>query len=151
MKLSSRYLVAFAVIAIMVVVGVIFIGQERNFRRVQNDIEALQVEGVDHLIVYEGDWPRDRPRTVYDRAKIALVLESLRTGNSYSPSHDRHNGFERFVIIEPQGIELSIYQKIDDDSAVIVSLGDWDWHDTSAHRSHYGYLRCKLPEAWKDL
>ncbi len=117
-------------------------------RSVVSAIEKLESRDVDRVLVYDGDWPRGIARVVEDTEKIEMLIISLKTGKRYFPNHDRNNGFERVVFIEPQHLQFRVYQREGDSSSVIVGLGEWK--GDSSYRS-FGYIQCALPEAWIDL
>jgi hypothetical protein len=111
-------------------------------------IEKLESKDVERVLVYDGDWPSGTPRVVEDAEKIKLLIESLKTGARYFPNHDRNNGFERVVFIEPQHLQFRVYQRVGDSSSVIVGLGEWK--GASSYRS-FGDIQCALPTAWTEL
>ena len=117
-------------------------------RSVVSAIEKLESRDVDRILVYDGDWPRVEPRVVNDTEKITLLIKSLKTGKRYFPNHDRSNGFERVVFIEPQHLQFRVYQREGDSNSVIVGLGEWK--GDSSYRS-FGDIQCTLPTAWTDL
>jgi hypothetical protein len=148
MKTRSRWIVALPAIAIVTVVGWILFGQIRDFREVRKDLEGLSVNDVDSLRVYDGDFPMGEGRVIKDRTTIMLVISCLRSGEPYTANHDKQNGFERVVMIEPQGIHMRIYQKVGDQNYVIVSFGEFSGE---THYSHYGSIRCSSGLTWKGL
>jgi len=137
----------FGIVCITAFFGTLIWTQRRQ-QRLQEVVSALNAGDVVSLVVYDADWPRGEPRLIVDRAKIAATLASLKSGKSYFPSHDQQNGFERFIILKPQNVALSIYQKGEEGSAIIVKPGYWrDNQDYST----YGHLSCSCPDAWKSL
>jgi hypothetical protein len=111
-------------------------------------IEMLESKDVERVLVYDGDWPRGTARVVEDTEKIKLLIESLKTGERHFSNHDRNNGFERVVFIEPQHLQFRVYQRVGDSSSVIVGLGEWK--GASSYRS-FGDIQCALPTAWTEL
>ncbi len=148
MNNPRRYLTLFIAILLGAVVLVITLWQQVRLSQIQGKISALDAGDVSSLVVYEENWPQGEPRVVRDREKIGTILASLKSGKSYSSSHDQQNGFERFVILKPQGIVVSVYQKQGDDSAMIVTPG---YRNGDGSHSAYGHIRCIDPAAWKDL
>lgn len=139
--------------SILVIVGVaaffgVFLWTEQRQHSVLQVVAALNPHDVKSLVVYDGDWPRGEPRAIVDQARIEALLASLKAGDRYSPAHDQQNGFERFIILKPQNIALSVYQKGEVKSAIIVKPGYWRGDQDY---STYGYLRCSNPNAWKSL
>ena len=142
-----------AATAVFVVIGIIgFFGTviwtQRKQQNIQEAVLALDQNDVGSLVVYDESWPRGEPRLIVDREKIGAMLASLRSGRSYSPSHDQQNGFERFIILKPQNIALSVYQKGEENSEIIAKPGYWR---SDKDYSTYGHLSCSPPDAWKNL
>lgn len=142
-----------AATTIVVVIGIIgffgtFIWTQRKQQNIQDAVVALNQKDVASLLVYDESWPRGEPRLVADREKIDSMMASLRSGNTYFPSHDQQNGFERFIILKPQNIALSVYQKGEENSVIIVKPGYWR---SDKDYSTYGHLSCSPPDAWKSL
>ncbi|MGI9241115.1 MAG: hypothetical protein ACR2RV_09950 [Verrucomicrobiales bacterium] len=117
-------------------------------RSILATIERLDSSDVERVLVYEGDWPKGEPRIVEDGEKIKWLVDSLKTGRRYFPNHDRKNGFERVVIVEPQHLQFRVYQREGDSNSMIVGLGEWK--SASRYRS-FGDIQCALPTAWTEL
>lgn len=107
------------IVFILAFFGIYFWTQHMQ-RVVQKTVSALNSSDVVSLVVFDADWPRGKPELIVDSAKIDAILASLKTGKTYHPSHDQHNGFERFVILKPHNIAFSIYQKGAEGSSIIV-------------------------------
>jgi hypothetical protein len=142
-----------AITTILVVLGVIgffgtFIWEKRSQHDVREDLSKLDPSNVESLVVFEADYPRGEEKSIFDRSKIEALLLSLQAGKSYFPTHDQQNGFERFIILKPQNIALSVYQKGSSDSPIIVKPGYWR---NDQDYSTYGYLSCSPPDSWKSL
>lgn len=103
---------------------------------------------MDHLVVFDRDWPSGESRIVSDPGKVRALLACLKSGVSYAANHDQQNGFERVIFLEPNLLKIRVYQKVGDTESVIVGLGEWK---SETSYIHYGYLRCAADPFWKQL
>ncbi|MGY8643995.1 MAG: hypothetical protein ACKVJU_23235 [Verrucomicrobiales bacterium] len=137
----------FGVVLAVAVIVVISIQATARSRTVAA-IKKLEATQVDHLMVFDRDWPSGDSRDVTDPEKISALIACLKLGVDYTANHDRQNGFERVIFIEPDLLKIGVYQKIGDNESVIVKLGKWKGETSYVH---YGYLRCPADPVWKEL
>ena len=122
----------------LVVVLSTFLYQGLAFKQVRGQLAGLKSSQIQQLVVYDRPGPEGKSRVITDQALIAPMLKSLQAGARYWHNHGRNNGFERYVIIQPQQLKLGVYQCEGDPQAMIVSLSGGD-------------IRCPNPAAWKQL
>ena len=148
MKHAKIIWICIVAIALLSIVPISIFRMTVGYRSITKAIEDFDFADVSQVLVYEGDWPKGNPRIVEDMGKIGLLIESLKTGEKYFPNHDKHNGFERVVIVQPQNLEFRVYQRTGDDHSVIIHLGEST--SDSSWRS-FGHMRCPLSSAWTEL
>lgn len=135
-----------ALLAVVLIVVMLMQSMARS--RTLAAIKQLEAKQVNHLLVFDRNWPSGDARDVTDPEKITALIACLKLGVAYTANHDRQNGFERVIFIEPDLLQIGVYQKIGDDASVIVSLGKWKGETSYVH---YGYLQCPADPFWKEL
>ena len=146
----NKWIAIFGKIAFFLMTFVIIWQLGFEHHKVVKAIDKLTPADVEKVLVYESDSPRGAFRVVEEAGRIKELVASLKSGKRYSPNHDRSNGFQRAVILEPQNLQFQVYQRDDEDNAVIVGLGEWNKDGFFRYQS-FGYIRCQNPSAWKQL